>query len=64
MQKTRLHVWIVVCSLVMLGGLSPLSAHAQWVAEGQAPEGRWTAGFRAGFSPMTQEMFGGSDTSV
>ena len=64
MQKTRLHVWIVAGSLVMLGGLSPLSAHAQWVAEGQAPEGRWTAGFRAGFSPLTQEMFRGSDTSV
>lgn len=64
MQKIRLYVWLVVCGMVMLGGLSPLSAHAQWVAEGQAPEGRWTAGFRAGFSPLTQEMFGGTDTSV
>lgn len=64
MQKQRLYFWIAVCSFILLGGVIPIPTHAQWVAEGQAPEGRWTAGFRAGFSPLTQEMFSFTDTSV
>ena len=68
MQKRSLYFWIVVAMFCTWGGMSPLPTHAQWVAEGQAPEGRWTAGFRAGFSPITQEMFastfGSTDTSV
>jgi outer membrane protein len=64
MQKRNLYFWIAVAMFSTWGGMSPLSTHAQWVAEGQAPEGRWTAGFRAGFSPITQEMFALTDTSV
>ena len=64
MQKRGLYFVIVVVALCAWGGFSPLSTHAQWVPEGQAPVGRWTAGFRAGFSPLTQEMFAGTDTSV
>ena len=64
MQKRGLYFWIAVAVFCTWGGMSPVSTHAQWVAEGQAPEGRWTAGFRAGFSPLTQEMFAGTDTSV
>ncbi|WP_447985303.1 outer membrane beta-barrel protein [Nitrospira sp. Nam74] len=64
MQKRSLYFLIVAAMFCTWGGMSPLSTHAQWVAEGQAPEGRWTAGFRAGFSPITQEMFFSTDTSV
>ncbi|HKN87594.1 MAG TPA: outer membrane beta-barrel protein [Nitrospiraceae bacterium] len=64
MQKRGLYFWMTVAVFCAWGGASPMATNAQWVAEGQAPEGRWTAGFRAGFSPLTQEMFGGSDTSV
>ena len=64
MQKRGLCFWMAVAVLYAWGGMSPVSTHAQWVAEGQAPEGRWTAGFRAGFSPITQEMFARTDTSV
>lgn len=64
MQKRGLYLWIAVAALYALGGMAPLSTHAQWVPEGQAPDGRWTAGFRAGFSPLTQEMFAFTDTGV
>jgi len=64
MQKRGLYLWMAVAMCCAWGGVSPSYTYAQWVAEGQAPEGRWTAGFRAGFSPLTQEMFAFSDTSV
>ena len=64
MRTRQGQFWVVMLTLCALQGISPLSGHAQWVNEGQAPEGRWTAGIRAGFSPITQQMFVGSDTSV
>jgi opacity protein-like surface antigen len=66
MQKRSLYFWMAMAMAVFYtwGGMNPVSTQAQWVPEGQAPEGRWTAGFRAGFSPLTQEMFAGTDTSV
>ena len=39
----------------------PSHAHAQWVHEGQAKEGQWTASFRAGFSIPTQETIVNTD---
>jgi opacity protein-like surface antigen len=64
MQKRSLYFWMAILVFCAWGGVNPISMHAQWVPEGQAPEGRWTAGFRAGFSPLTQEMFAGTDTGV
>jgi outer membrane protein len=64
MQKRGLYFWIAVAVLYTWGGVSPVSTHAQWVAEGQAPEGKWTAGFRAGFSLLTQQMIPNTSSSV
>jgi len=63
MRTRQGQFWLAVITVCTLQGVIP-SVHAQWVNEGQAPEGRWTAGVRAGFSPITQEMFAGTDTSV
>jgi len=63
MRTRQGQFWLAVITVCTLQGVVP-SVHAQWVNEGQAPEGRWTAGVRAGFSPITQEMFAGTDTSV
>jgi outer membrane protein len=64
MQKRCLYFGMAVLTFCVLGGLSPLASHAQWVAEGQAPEGKWTAGFRAGFSILTQQMIPNTSSSI
>ncbi|MFO0774908.1 MAG: outer membrane beta-barrel protein [Nitrospiraceae bacterium] len=40
------------------------TAQADWVHEGQAQEGRWTAGFRAGLSIPTQETIPTTDAGL
>ena len=64
MQKRGWYFWLAVAVLYGWGGLSPVSTQAQWVAEGQAPEGKWTAGFRAGFSLLTQQMIPNTSSGV
>lgn len=56
MRKRAVYFWTIVAVLVSCGGMSPLPSQAQWVPEGQAPEGKWTIGARTGFSLLTQEM--------
>lgn len=63
MQKRGFYSLMAVFVLCVMGGLSPYSAHAQWVPEGQAPEGKWTLGARTGFSLLTQEMISTPRTS-
>lgn len=63
MQKRGLYFWIAVSVFCTWGGLSPLSTLAQWVPEGQAPEGKWTISARTGFSLLTQEMISTPRTS-
>lgn len=54
---------IAVMALVS-AGMVPTDAHAEWVHEGQAKQGRWTAGLRAGLALPTQEMLRGTDTNL
>lgn len=63
MRKRQGLLLITALALCTLG-LSPLTAQAQWVNEGQAPEGKWTAGFRAGFSLLTQQMIPNTDSGI
>lgn len=56
--------WIGVLAVSGILGLSPLAAQAQWVNEGQAPEGKWTVGFRTGFSLLTQSFQPNTSTST
>ena len=51
----------VLALLAMALGGFPSLASAEWVHEGQAKEGKWTASFRAGFSIPTQEMIVNTD---
>ncbi len=42
----------------------PAPSHAEWVHEGQAREGKWTAGLRAGLAIPTQETLNGFDAGL
>ncbi len=54
---------LVICAAVGMTAVNP--AQAQWVHEGQAVEGKWNMGVRAGFHVQTQDLIGGdSSTSV
>lgn len=56
---------LAVAALALLSvGTIAETARAEWVHEGQAKEGRWTAGLRAGLTLPTQEMFRGTDTNL
>ncbi len=50
--------------LAALGWCSVGSAHAEWVHEGQANEGKWTLGARTGFNIPTQSWAADTKTSV
>ena len=63
MPKRGVYFWTAVVVFFAWGGISPLSTQAQWVPEGQAPEGKWTLGARTGFSLLTQEMIATPRTS-
>lgn len=57
----------IILSLVITGGAWGLVQAADdmsWVHEGTAPQGRWTVGFRAGMSILTQEVIDNSNTSI
>ncbi len=61
----RRPVWIVSCVVSVAlawGTLKP--AHAEWVHEGQANEGKWTLGARTGFNLPTQSWADDTKTSL
>lgn len=57
-------VFSLAVALVLATWTLPDAAHAQWVHEGQAKEGKVTAGIRAGLSIPTQETLNGFDAGL
>lgn len=53
----------IICASVGMAAVEP--SRAEWVHEGQANEGKWNVGVRAGFNVPTQDVLGGgSSTSI
>jgi outer membrane protein len=56
-----------ILGVVVTGAMwGPVQAadDSSWVHEGTAPDGKWTVGFRAGMSILTQEVIDNSNTSI
>ena len=68
MRHIRAHLVRIACVLCVLGSIgftgTALAEPWIWVSEGQAPQGRWTAGLRAGFSILTQEFVRNTSTDI
>lgn len=62
--KQNLLGMALVCGLLGWSVLPATAADFGWVHEGQAKEGKWTMGFRAGFSIPTQEAIAGNDAGL
>ena len=62
MQALRIGVVGLILAISSLG--TPISSPAQTESFGGTEPGRWVAGFRVGFSPLTQQLSDGTSTSI
>ena len=61
-QALRIGVVGLILAISSIG--TPISSPAQTESFGGTEPGRWVAGFRVGFTPLTQQLSDGTSTSI